>query len=310
MAGVARLAKLGRGSRLTCGETWSARLYRNPQGPNLWRENAYGSASPHPLQAPGCTTPMVAPDSQPWTMNLALNRKRSRLALDDDDEDEQRLPEPSPALSTFSDTLKRTRTQNELEELDIVRPEDAWNVDVAGILASYTLPAPPGSSLQAHNNAGNYVQNNSILVLCVQGNVRLHYDLLWYVVLRAISVALTVVSSMLPDLYAMSPSLQALVLCRDPSTHIPTTTAEISLPLVQAVGPNYNHFVRLGLLHPLGGGDFPLDALVVVDTRGRRRLVLPFGWGAGRHAGTPAGRIVQIRLTELLRKCIGTLVQE
>lgn len=115
---------------------------------------------------------------------------------------------------------------------------------------------------------------------------------------------------MLPDLYAMSPSLQALVLCRDPSTHVPSTTASFSLPLVQAVAPSFNHFVRLGLLHPLGGGETPLDALVVVDNRGRRRLVLPFGWGAGKHAGTPAGRIVQTRLMDLLRNCIETLVQE
>jgi hypothetical protein len=117
-------------------------------------------------------------------------------------------------------------------------------------------------------------------------------------------------SSSLPDLYAIAPALQALVLCRDPATHIPTTSASFSLPLIQAVGPSYNHFVRLGLLHPLGGGEFPLDALVVIDTKGRRRLVLPFGWGAGKHAGTPAGRIVRTQLMQLLRSCIDTLVRE
>jgi len=115
---------------------------------------------------------------------------------------------------------------------------------------------------------------------------------------------------MLPDLYAMAPSLQAVVLCCDPSTHIPSATTTHSLPLVQAVGPSYNHFVRLGLLHPQGGGQSPLDALVVLDAQGRRRLVLPFGWGAGRHAGGPAGRVVQSRLMELLRMCIETLARE
>ncbi|KAF2683430.1 hypothetical protein K458DRAFT_305049 [Lentithecium fluviatile CBS 122367] len=223
-----------------------------------------------------------------------MNRKRSRLALDDDDE-EQRTPEPSPALSTFSDTLKKTRTQSDLEDLDMVRPEDAWSVDVDGILASNALATPPGSSLQAHNNVGKYRSDESIIVLCVQGNVQLHYDLL---------------CSSLPDLYAISPALQALVLCRDPSAHIPSESAPFSLPLIQAVGPNYNHFVRLGLLHPLGGGEHPLDALVVIDTSGRRRLVLPFGWGAGKHAGTPAGRIVQTRLMDLLHTCISMLARE
>lgn len=79
---------------------------------------------------------------------------------------------------------------------------------------------------------------------------------------------------------------------------------------MQAATPSNNHFVRLGLLHPLGGGKFPLDALVVMDARGRRRLVLPFGWGAGKHAGTPAGRGIQTRLMDLLREGVEALEQE
>ena len=115
---------------------------------------------------------------------------------------------------------------------------------------------------------------------------------------------------MLPELYAISPSIQTLVLCRDPATHTPTVFTTISLPLVQAVSPSCNHFVRLGLLHPSGGGEQPLDALVVVDSKAKRRLVLPFGWGAGKHAGTPAGGVVQTRLIELLRNCVQTLERE
>jgi len=34
----------------------------------------------------------------------------------------------------------------------------------------------------------------------------------------------------------------------------------------------------------MGGGSQGLDALVLVDPDGKRRLVLPFGWGAGRLA--------------------------
>jgi len=108
-----------------------------------------------------------------------MSRKRSRLALDDSDEDSQRAPEASPALSTFSDTLKKTKTQSELDDLDIVPPEKAWSVDVHGILASRTLATPPASSLRAHDNVGRYKQEESTVVLCVQGNVELHYDLLW-----------------------------------------------------------------------------------------------------------------------------------
>jgi hypothetical protein len=121
---------------------------------------------------------------------------------------------------------------------------------------------------------------------------------------------LTYHSSALGDLYAIAPSLQALVLCHDPSIHKPSTTAPFSLPLISAVDPPNNHFVRLGLLHPLGGGKFPLDALVVVDRKNRRRLVLPFGWGAGKHADTPAGRNIQNRMMTLLKHCIKTLENE
>lgn len=126
---------------------------------------------------------MVALAPPPWTVDVPLmNRKRSRLALGDDDDDndaDQHAPEPSPALSAFSDSLKKTRTQSDLEELDIISPREAWSVDVDGILASNTLPTPTGSNLQAHSNVSRYKREDSIIVLCVQGNVQLHYDLLW-----------------------------------------------------------------------------------------------------------------------------------
>ncbi|CAI6341860.1 unnamed protein product [Periconia digitata] len=237
-----------------------------------------------------------------WTMDVALNRKRSRLTLDDDDDDdhgddERRLNPPllSPTLSTCSDSLKRSRTQGELDELDTIKPGEAWHIDVESILASPTLATPPGSSLKAHCNVDKYQKSNSIIVLCVQGSIQLHYDLL---------------CAVLPELYAMSPSLQALVLCRDPAIHTPSSSAPFSLPLVQAVGPSYNHFVRLGLLHPLGGGEHPLDAIVVIDSQARRRLVLPFGWGAGKHVATPAGGMIQTQLMKLLRNCVHTLEGE
>lgn len=121
---------------------------------------------------------------------------------------------------------------------------------------------------------------------------------------------LTSCSSALDDLYSVSPSLQAFVLCHDPSAHRPSTTATFSLPLISGLDPPNNYFVRLGLLHPLGGGKFPLDALAVVDQQGRRRLVLPFGWGAGKHADTPAGKSIQGKMMMLLRHCIETLEKE
>jgi len=206
-----------------------------------------------------------------------------------------RRKEPSPALSAIGDTLKRTRTQCDLDELAVVDAEAAWAFDVDALLASNRIAVPTGSAVEAHDNWPRYTKGESGFVLCVQGSLQLHYELL---------------CAALPDLYALSPTLQALVLCHHPPTHTLSPTAPFALPLVQAAMPSYNHFVRLGLLHPLGGGKYPLDALVVIDRHGRRRLVLPFGWGAGKHADTPAGRSIQQRMMALLRSCIGTLEQE
>jgi len=96
-------------------------------------------------------------------MDVALNRKRSRLSLDNDND---------------GDGLKRSRTEGELESLAMVSPQDAWVIDVASILASNTLPSPPAGHMQPHSNAARQT-SKSITVLCVQGNVQLHYDLLW-----------------------------------------------------------------------------------------------------------------------------------
>lgn len=121
---------------------------------------------------------------QPRTMSAPLSRKRSRFAPDSEDDEAHQLRQPSPALSSLSDTLKRSKTQCELDELDMIDPKDAWTVDMSAILSSTTLAAPPSSGLKPHNNWQKYRKGESIMVLCVQGNLQLHYNLLWYVTPR------------------------------------------------------------------------------------------------------------------------------
>lgn len=119
---------------------------------------------------------------QPRTMNVQIGCKRSRLALDSDEDEPQQLRQPSLALSSLNDTLKRSKTQCELDELDIIESKDAWSVDVGAILASTTLATPQGSGLKPHNNWQRYRKGKSAIVLCVQGHLQLHYNLLWYVI--------------------------------------------------------------------------------------------------------------------------------
>jgi hypothetical protein len=116
---------------------------------------------------------------QPRTMSSKLSRKRSRLTLDSDDDEAEQLRQPSPALSSLSDTLKRSKTQCELDELDIIEPKAAWTVDIAAILARPALATPPGSELKPHDNWQRYKRGESLTILCVQGNMQLHYNLLW-----------------------------------------------------------------------------------------------------------------------------------
>lgn len=117
-------------------------------------------------------------------MSTQLSRKRSRLEPDSDDDKAPRLRRNSTESSSFSDTLKRSKTQCELDELDIIEPKEAWVVDMSAILSSRMLAAPPESGLEPHNNWQKYRKGESIIVLCVQGNLQLHYDLLWYVLKR------------------------------------------------------------------------------------------------------------------------------
>jgi hypothetical protein len=85
----------------------------------------------------------------------------------------------------------------------------------------------------------------------------------------------------------------------------------ISLPVVEAQGNPANHFLKLGLLHPLGGGRQPLDAIVIIDPSGKRRLLLPFGWGAGRHVTDPmTGAVIKRRFADLLRNGVQDLERE
>jgi hypothetical protein len=219
------------------------------------------------------------------------------------------------ATAHTSDQLKRNRTQDDPNAVEILPVAKSWPVDIGGILSSPTLRKPLDSQLVPHDNFGNHVKGRSIYVICVQGACHLHYDLLWYASTLSQPVCSRLAdrksSNALPDLYTIAPTIQPLVLCRDPSSHIPSTSSSISLPLVEAIGGSYNHFVRLGLLHPLGSGQDPLDALVVLDAQGRRRLLLPFGWGAGRHVGAVGGgQLVQRRFMDALTSCVRCLLKE
>ncbi|KAK3060596.1 hypothetical protein LTS18_008194 [Coniosporium uncinatum] len=220
-------------------------------------------------------------------------RKRERAADDESHSptyDQGNTEEPL-------DTLKRAKTVNPTDDLPLIPPERAWKIDLGDIINSSHHRSASGE----RENYRSSPARPSCFILCVIGQLDIHYHLL---------------HAMLPELLSMSPNLQALILQSGPPPHflVPSSTnfpLPMSLPFLNASDLASPIFLRLGLLHPLGGGKTPMDALVLIDGQGRRRLVVPIGWGAGKHVGEWAyGNVVMQRLMEALREGVLGLEKE
>ncbi|TID27740.1 Bifunctional dethiobiotin synthetase/7-8-diamino-pelargonic acid aminotransferase [Venturia nashicola] len=192
---------------------------------------------------------------------------------------------------------KRVKDSDEIADIGLIPPEEAWNFVTEELLDSpTTIPTPDATQFDG-NNFKNYDSNKSLFVLCV---------------LEDLTLSLAVLHYALPSLLHISPNLQALVIARSPTALSSImASSPVSLPIVEAQGNPANHFLKLGLLHPLGGGQRPLDAIVILDTAGRRRLVIPFGWGAGKHVGDlVSGPAIQQRFLTLLQDSVVELERE
>jgi hypothetical protein len=117
---------------------------------------------------------------------------------------------------------------------------------------------------------------------------------------------------MFPMLLQSSPNLQAIILTPSPAAAVSALVSTLlTFPIVEAQGKPANHFLKLGLLNPLGSGKEPLDAIIVLDPKGKRRLVLPFGWGVGTKVDDcTAGGATRERFLSVLGENIKDLEQE
>ncbi|OJD32781.1 uba3-binding protein but1 o42666 [Diplodia corticola] len=254
-------------------------------------------AAVSPFTHPGPTNAfnMAVSDPQP----APTTRKRSRSMIFEEEQNSEvqcgsrtdgesgNTPQDSPG----TEGLKRTRTTSELDALGVIPASEAWQLQsvATDLLTSADATAP--------NALRHYVAGRSLIVLCVLEHVDIHYRLL---------------CAALPALHARFPTVQPLLLTRSPSYALPhLSPTPPPFPTLPAQGHPHNHYLKLGLLHPLGGGQAAMDALVVLDPRGRRRLVLPFGWGAGRHVGEAVGGCeVQERLMAVLSEALRELEGE
>jgi hypothetical protein len=65
------------------------------------------------------------------------------------------------------------------------------------------------------------------------------------------------------------------------------------------------------MIHPLGGGKHALDSIIVIDTADRCRLILPVGWGMGKHITDPvAGPLILHQFKRALGRAIERLEVE
>ncbi|KAF2405472.1 hypothetical protein EJ06DRAFT_535365 [Trichodelitschia bisporula] len=226
------------------------------------------------------------------TSSLRPNRKRSATS-----ELPRGVDIPAVGEYMLRDTLKRNKIVDELENVNLASKEDSWNFDVGELLRPTPFMLPGNDTRTDANNLPSFDASDSLVVLCVLEQLDIHIDLL---------------CQSLPTLASISPNIQVLILTRSIQTVLPLLESlPYSFPVVEARGPPSSHFLRLGLLHPLGGGQHALDAIVLLDNKGRRRLVLPFGWGAGRHArDLISGKIIQHRFREVLEDSVRILESE
>ncbi|KAK8226511.1 hypothetical protein BKA81DRAFT_172396 [Phyllosticta paracitricarpa] len=258
---------------------------------------------------------------------------------------------PSPLLRRPSLDRKRPRTSGVLDGLELMPAAAAWQLNMDemldGVVLSDWHPANQqeveySCSSKSIPEVCRYVPGQSVVVLCVVESTDVHLRLLWYVCLLSLSLVLspwplllhlpplpplppllhthsanpTPRSAHLPHLLTTHPtlSLYPILLTRHAPSALRTSTP--SLPAtIPAKGTPANHFLRLGLLHPLGGGLAGMDALVLLDHRARRRLVVPFGWGVGRAAVAAGGAesgacAVRERLMEALEEGVVGLERE
>ncbi|KAF2842921.1 hypothetical protein M501DRAFT_1053712 [Patellaria atrata CBS 101060] len=216
----------------------------------------------------------------------------------------------SPPSPPSTSRIRENQGDSDIDALTLIPAADAWPFEISELLS---LPSDAvGGSPEMGDNRGNYVEGESVFVLCVMGGMgmRVHYDLLCiaYPTLLTLSpriqiLALTPTSSLPTPLHPTFTSTQfPRIPSHDPTQNTPLTPYQnnpdppipidpssptlLALPLLPTP-PNL--LLTLGLLHPLGGGTGALDAIVLLDAGGRRRLVVPFGWGAGRHIFDAAG---------------------
>jgi hypothetical protein len=173
-------------------------------------------------------------------------------------------------------TIKVKHAHQHDDSLSIIAVHDAWQLHVPTILGPYAGERP------------------SLSVLCVISALQVQFDFL---------------CGALPYLQDLSPGIRVYIVAGSPAA-VPAAMT-LTFPTIRPSNP-VRTYTSLGISHPFGGRPMALDAVVLMDRAGRRRLVLPFGWGAGKYAADEqgGGLVIQERLADALVTAVGHAEEE
>ncbi|KAF3911985.1 hypothetical protein AA313_de0206101 [Arthrobotrys entomopaga] len=215
--------------------------------PSLFRGSITTTTAPHPNPQKKKATML------PVSNHPSLSRKRSATIL---------LDSPSPPSSRppsrDGDDHKRSRVAKQWTACPeyVTTAESSIKLDQRAENANVNVLLPGLEGLSDDGCFTELISDGSrFTMLCFLGCTIDH--------LHAASVVSSLLSTFKVNVYGVS--------------LIPPPPHTSSLPIIF---DGTRHLTSsLGLLHPLGGGRQALDAIVVLDSKLRRRMLLPIGWG-------------------------------
>ncbi|EPS44496.1 hypothetical protein H072_1522 [Dactylellina haptotyla CBS 200.50] len=212
------------------------------------------STAPHPQQK--VLKPPVMPPYNNGQNSSSLSRKRSATIL-------QASPSPPSSRPPSRDgdlnvDHKRSRVAKQWTACPeyVTTAESSIRLDQRAEHAIVNVLHPGLNGLSDDGGFAELVSGNCrFTMLCFLGCTIDH--------LHAASVVSALLSTFKVNVFGVS--------------LIPPPPHTSSLPIIYDGTRQLSS--SLGLLHPLGGGRQALDAIVVLDSKLRRRMLLPIGWG-------------------------------
>ncbi|KAF1815933.1 hypothetical protein P152DRAFT_202224 [Eremomyces bilateralis CBS 781.70] len=206
------------------------------------------------------------------------------------------LPESLPEKESDTqkpsiyDTIKRSRAVPEHDGPPLMQLSDCPRLPIQPLLASRLLQQAPLTKGIASDTVPR--SDTSPIVLAVVESTRIHVDLL---------------HRHLDALASLHPDLCFYVVLRDSHPLLESIASSLTcspFPMPTLI-VQPRTVVPLGLLHPLGGGQTLLDAVVLLDSSLRKRITLPVGWGEGSLLTSPvpgdeSARFLGVRMMEIL----------